>query len=178
MDLLGRIRAGTSSAEEQELLAVAIDAMLFITSTGPRYAFVDYLQQSEAAALPPVVASFKTHEEAQAWLQNHPMPPDGTHVLIGDQYHHVVYSREENLRRLIRSPVLEYHLETLTSGGPPAAVASFNTREEAKAWFEGHADSPHQAIILMAGQLSLAVYHRKLGHLAVHPVSPSERPVP
>jgi hypothetical protein len=111
MDLLGRLRAGTSSAEEQELLAVAIDAMLFITSTGQRYAFVDYLQQSETAALPPVVASFKTRDEAEDWLQKHPEPPDGTHVLIGDEYHHVVYSREKNLRRLIRSPVLEYRTE-------------------------------------------------------------------
>src|SRR5690606_37552357 len=85
--------------------------------------------------------------------------------------HHVVYSREENLRRLIRSPVLEYYLESLMSGGPPAAVGAFNTREEAKAWFEGHADSPHQAVILMADQLALSVYHRKLGHLAVHPIS-------
>ncbi|HVG63164.1 MAG TPA: head protein [Hyalangium sp.] len=178
MDLLGRIRAEASSAEEQELLAVAIDAMLFITSTGQRYAFMDYLRQSEAAALPPVVASFKTHEEAQSWLQNHPEPPDGTHVLIGDQYHHVVYSREENLRRLIRSPVLEYHLETLMNGGTPAAVASFNTHEEAKAWFESHAGASPQAIILMAGQRSLAVYHHKLGHMALYPVSLAGVPGP
>ena len=44
MDLLARIRANTSSPQEQGLLAAAIDAMLFITSTGQRYAFGDYLQ--------------------------------------------------------------------------------------------------------------------------------------
>ena len=173
MDLLGRIRAGVSSAEEQELLAAAIDAMLFITSTGQRYAFVDYLRQSEAVALPPVVASFKTDDEARGWLQNHPEPPDGTHVLIGGEYHHVVYSREQNLRRLIRSAALEYHLDALMSGGPPTAVAAFDTREEAKAWFEGQEAPLQQAVILMAGQPSLAVYHRKLGHLEVYPVLPA-----
>jgi len=64
MDLLARIRASTQSAEEQELLAVAIDAILFITSTGQRYAFADYVKQRESNAPPPVVASFKTREEA------------------------------------------------------------------------------------------------------------------
>jgi hypothetical protein len=107
MDLLARLRANTQSEEEQELLAAAIDAMLFITSTGQRYAFMDYLQQRESNAPPPVVASFDTREEANAWLNNHPEPPDGAHVLIAGKHHHVVYSREQNLRRLIPSPVSE-----------------------------------------------------------------------
>jgi hypothetical protein len=106
MDLLARLRANTPSAEEQELLAAAIDAMLFITSTGQRYAYLDYLQQRDANALPPVVASFETRDEADAWLKNHPEPPDGTYVLIAGQYHHVTYSREMNLRRFTPSPSL------------------------------------------------------------------------
>ncbi|MDY7230563.1 hypothetical protein [Hyalangium rubrum] len=104
MDLLARLRAENPSAEEQELLAVAIDAILFITSTGQRYAFVDYLQQRESDAPPPLAASFDTREEAEAWLKNHPAPPDGTFVRIAGQYHHVLYSREMNLRRFIPSP--------------------------------------------------------------------------
>lgn len=104
MDLLARLRTENPSAEEQELLAVAIDAILFITSTGQRYAFVDYLQQRESYAPPPVVASFETREEAEEWLRNHPAPPDGTFVRVAGEYHHVVYSREMNLRRLIAAP--------------------------------------------------------------------------
>ena len=104
MDLLARIRSNTSSPEEQELLAAAIDAMLFITSTGQRYAFADYLQQRASEAPPPVEASFPTREEADAWLNNHPAPPDGAHVRIAEQSHHVVYSRELNLRRFLPWP--------------------------------------------------------------------------
>lgn len=104
MDLLARIRTKTSSPEEQELLAAAIDAMLFITSTGQRYAFADYLHQRASEAPPPVVASFPTREEADAWLSSHPAPPDGAHVLITGQSHHVVYSRELNLRRFLPWP--------------------------------------------------------------------------
>ena len=111
MDLLARLRTNTSSAEEQELLAAAIDAILFITSTGQRYAYLDYLQQRDSNALPPAVASFETREEAEAWLKNHPSPPDGTSVLIAGQRHHVIYSREMNLRRFIPSPPLDPQAE-------------------------------------------------------------------
>jgi hypothetical protein len=104
MDLLGRLRADTQSEEEQELLAAAIDAILFIISTGQRYAFVDYRQQNQSDISPPVIATFNTREEADAWLKNHPSPPDGTFVLIAGQYHHVVYSREMDLRRFIAVP--------------------------------------------------------------------------
>lgn len=104
MDLLARLRASTTSPEERELLATAIDAILFITSTGQRYAFADYLQQRASDAPPPMVASFATREEADAWLNNHPALPDGAHVSIAGQPHHVVYSRELNLRRLLPWP--------------------------------------------------------------------------
>lgn len=107
MDLLGRLRTSTSSEKDQELLAIAIDAMLFITSTGQRYAFIDYLRQSDSEALPPVTVSFGTLDEAESWLKNHPAPPDSTYVRVSDQYYHVVYSREQNLRRLIRVPIVE-----------------------------------------------------------------------
>jgi len=176
MDLLGRIRTSTPSVEDQELLAIAMDAMLFITSTGQRYAFIDYLKQSDSDALPSVEASFDTRDEAEAWLKKHPEPPDGAHVLIADEYHHVVYSREKNLRRLIRSPILEHHLESVTSKGLPAPVAAFNTREEAEAWFKEQTGSPHQAVIQIAGHAYLAVHHSNLQHLALHPVSSAEKP--
>jgi hypothetical protein len=104
MNLLARLRANTASPEEQELLASAIDAILFITSTGQRYAFADYLQQRASTTPPPVAASFPTREEADAWLNNHPAPPDGAHVLIAGHSHHVVYSRELNLRRFLPWP--------------------------------------------------------------------------
>jgi len=106
MDLLGRLRMSTQSEEEQELLAAAIDAVLFIISTGQRYAFIDYRVTSASNAPPAVVASFNTRDEADEWLKNHLSPPDGTFVSIAGQRHHVVYFREMNLRRLITVPPL------------------------------------------------------------------------
>ena len=171
MNLLARIRANTPSAEEQELLAVAINAVLFITSTGQRYAFADFLKRLESNAPPPVVASFKTHEEAESWLNSQPEPPDSTLVLIAGQYHTVLYLREMNHRRLVALPVLEYHLGRLKREGLPPAVASFKTREEAEAWFLNQTEPPEQSLITIAGDDYLAVYHRNVDHHALYPFS-------
>lgn len=171
MDLLARIRANTQSAEEQELLAVASNALLFITSTGQRYAFADFLQYLESNAPPPVVASFKTREEADTWLNSQTEPPDSTLVLIADRYHTVVYIRELNHRRVIPLSVIEFHLGRLKREGLPPAVASFLTREEAEAWFMSQTEPPEQALIQIAGDDYLAVYHRNVNHRALHPFS-------
>lgn len=171
MDLLARIRANTPSAEEQELLATAINALLFITSTGQRYAFADFLEYLESNAPPRAVASFKTREEAESWLSNHPAPPDSTLVLIAGQYHTVAYIRELNHRRLIPLAVLEAHLGRLKREGLPPAAVSFNTREEAEAWFMNQTESPEQTVITIAGDDYLAVYHRNVNHRALYPFS-------
>lgn len=171
MNLLARIRAKTHSEKEQELLAAAINALLFITSTGQRYAFADFLKRLESNAPPPVVASFKTREEADTWLNSHPEPPDSALVLIADQYHTVTYLRETNHRRLIPLPVLEYHLGRLKREGLPPAVASLNTRQEAEAWFIGQTEPPEQSHITIAGDSYLAVYHRNVNHRALYPFS-------
>ena len=171
MGLLARIQATAQSTEEQELLAVAINAILFITSTGQRYAFADFLQYLDSNAPPPVVAAFQTREEAETWLNSQPEPPDSTLVLIADQYHSVLYNRELNHRRLIPLPVIEYHLGRLKREGLPPAVASFKTREEAEAWFMSQTEPPDQSILTISGDSYLAVHHRNIKHRALHPFS-------
>ena len=171
MDLLARLRARTPSTEEQELLAVAINAMLFITSTGQRYAFADFLQYLDSNVPPPVVASFKTRQEAETWLNQQPEPPDSTLVLIADQYHSVLYSRESNHRSLVALHVIEYHLGRLKREGLPPATASFKTREEAEAWFMNQTEPPEQSLITISGDDYLAVCHRNVNHRALYPFS-------
>jgi hypothetical protein len=171
MDLLAQLRADAKSPREERLLEVAIDAMLFITSTGQRYALEDYLEHLESNGPPLVVATFKTPEEAQAWLSNHPQPPDMACVLIGDRYHLVVYNRKLDYRHLVPHSAMEYHLGSLKQGGLPPPAASFNTREEAQAWLEGQAKPPSQSVIQVAGEPYLAVYHHKINHGALYPFS-------
>ncbi|HSP78360.1 MAG TPA: head protein [Myxococcaceae bacterium] len=172
MDLLARFRADSQSPREQELLAVAINAFLFISSTGQSYAFEDFLHYLESSEPPPVVAAFDTREEAESWLHEHSSPPDSALVLISDQYHLVVYNRETNLRRLIpHSAAIEYHLGYLKQGGLPPPVASFETRAEAEAWLESQPEPPRQAVIRIAGEDHLAVHHRSVNRRAIYPFS-------
>jgi hypothetical protein len=178
MDLLARLRAEARPDREKELLATAIDAFLFITSTGQRYAFEDFLEQLESGEPPPVVASFDTRKEAEAWLHNHPDPPGSAYVLIADDYHVVMYVRESNHRRLIAHPVMGFHLGWLKRDGVPPAVASFKTREEAEAWFANQVEPPRQAVVRIAGEDHLAVYRPNVHRRSFYPFSLAEEVAP
>lgn len=172
LNLLGLILEKTESAEEKELLLTAADALWFINHTGQQYEFDDYRQEFRTEGPEMVIASFATREEADAWLKNHPRPPYMTLVLIADQYHVVMYDRDSNFRRLVSTPSIEYHLEELMKDGrPPPPVASFDTREQARAWFYGLPERPSQAVIQLGGEPYLAAYHRNIDHLAFHPFS-------
>jgi hypothetical protein len=171
MDLLARMRANAQSPDKQESLAIAIDAVLFITSSGQRYAFEDFRKSLNLDAPPPVVAAFSTRQEADTWLSNHPEPPDSTFVLVADKYHLVMYRRETDLRRLLPDPVIEYYLGRLKRGDLPPAVASFNTREEAEAWLAAQGEPLGQCFITIAGEHHLVVYHRNVNRREIYPFS-------
>jgi hypothetical protein len=171
MDLLARFRADSQSPREKELLAVAINAFLFISSTGQRYAFEDFLRYLDSNEPPPVVAAFDTREEAESWLQAHPSLPDSALVLIADQYHLVVYNRKTNLRRLVPHSAIEHHLGYLEQGGLPPPMASFESREEAETWLASQPEPPAQSVIRIADDDYLAVHHRNVNRRSLYPFS-------
>jgi hypothetical protein len=176
MNLLGLIHEKTESAEEKELLLTAADALWFIDITGQQYEFDDYRQEFRTEGPEMVIASFATREEAEAWLKNHPRPPYMANVLIADQYHDVMYDRDSNFRKLRPTYSIEYHFEEMMKDGrPPPPVASFDTREQARAWFYGLSERPSEAVIQLGGEPYLMAYHRNIDHLAFHPFSLFER---
>ena len=107
LDCLYRLRAGSPSAEDQELLDVAANAIHFINSIGKAHAFEDYLTDIAADRHPPPICSFATREEADAWLKNHPEPPHGAFVSIAGKDYTVAYFRDINHRALLYRPRLE-----------------------------------------------------------------------
>jgi hypothetical protein len=175
INLLGLIHEKTQSPEEKELLLVAAEALRFINTTGQQYEFEDYRKDLGTEGPEQVIAAFATHEEAESWLKNHPKPPYMAAVLIADEYHVVLYDRDRGFRRMPSTPSVEYHLEEMMKDGPPPAVASFATREEARAWFYSLPERPSQAVIQLGGEPYLAAYHRNIDHLAFHPFSLVER---
>ena len=153
------------------MLLAAAEALRFINTTGQHYDFEDYRKDLESEGPAQVIAAFATREEAEDWLKNNPKPPHTASVLIADEYYTVYYSRERNLRRLLYNPTLEFYLEEMMRDGLPRVVASFNTREEARAWFDNLPERPGRAVVQIGGAHCLAAYHRNIDHLAFHPFS-------
>jgi hypothetical protein len=171
MKFLGELGTKAQSKEQQEVLDLIFDALLFIDSTGQLYAFEDYRKHLRSDDPPRVVAAFDTREEAEAWLKEHADPPSSAYVLIADRYHQLVYNRDLNHRRIFPHPGFEYYLGGRIQAGLPPPVASFSTREEAEAWFKNEAAPPKQALIMIAGEPHLAVYHPNISHRSLYPCS-------
>jgi hypothetical protein len=167
--LLGQTINASQSPEDKELFRVAAAALMFISETGRLHSFGDYLRLGKDDP-PYAVASFKTREEADVWLQNQSEPPHGAHVLIADEYHVVAYRREHDIRSLIKVPLIEYYLADLARGGPATPVASFKTREEADARLQSQPEPPRNAFILIAGKYHVAVHHRLIDYRALYPL--------
>ncbi|HYO68189.1 MAG TPA: head protein [Archangium sp.] len=171
VDLLGRIHEKTQSPEEQALLHAAADALRFVWAMGLTYEFVDYRESLESESPAPVVAAFKTREEADAWLASNPRPPAMAYVLIAGEYHVVAYRRESDWRTFLPHPTLEFYLEEMTRDGLLPVMAAFNTRDEAEAWFNGQSEPQAQSVIQIGGEHYLAVYYRNIHHRALFPFS-------
>ncbi|MDC0710058.1 hypothetical protein POL68_16400 [Stigmatella sp. ncwal1] len=163
----------TSQApEERELLQVVIDALQFIAMTGQLTSLEDYTQHLEEGAPPYVVASFGALQEAEAWLMNHPSPPDFAHVIIEGEYRSVFHDRERNIRKLPDDNASQYYLAELRQAVPPVPVASFDTREAAEAWLWTPPEmSKRMWWILVGGELHLAAYYPNINHRALFPLA-------
>lgn len=174
-ELLGKNREHAQSPEEKELYLLASDALWFIWRNGQGYAFESYREDVKSNAPEGVTASFNTREQAEAWLTAQPEPPDLALVLIADEYHVVLSSRDRSRRSLVPDSELEYHIEEMTKDGLPPALVAFNTRDEANAWFNSQTEPPVQTVIQIGGELFLAVYYRNIDHRAMFPFSIVER---
>ena len=171
MKFLGELGAKAQSKEQQDILNVLFDALLFIDSTGQLYTFEDYRKYLLSDDPPRVMKAFATLEEAEAWLKEHPEPPSSAYVLVADRYHQLVYNRDLNHRRVFPHPVFEYYLGGRLQAGLPPPQASFTSRQEAEAWLENEPAPPTQAVIMIAGEPHLAVYHPNIGHRSLYPFS-------
>lgn len=171
-----KIRDEPESAEEVAQSQAILNAIQYIESTGQQGAFTAFLEHVDANAPPFVVASFDTRENAEAWLANHSHPPDPANVLIANQYHDVVHDRRTNIRRLPRNRALEWYLEELVEKEQPVPVASFETLEEADAWWRAQSEAPRWAWVRVGSELYLAAYYPNIQHRALFPLSLANPP--
>lgn len=160
--------------EEKELLQVVIDALQFIDGTGQTERLEDYVQHLEAGAPPYVVGAFDSLKEAEAWLMNHPDPPDFAHILVAGEYRSVFHDRERNIRKLPNDNALEYYLAELREAEPHVPIASFARREEAEAWLWQQTKLTRRAWVSIGGNLYLAAHYPHINHRALFPLSIAE----
>jgi|GEM_PF-2553512 len=92
----------SSSPEELEGLHAAALALHFIHAAGCEREFAHFLAHFDEH-LPPL-CFFATREEAEAWLKNHPSPPDGATVQVGEDEFTVGYWPSSGRRVLLRFP--------------------------------------------------------------------------
>ncbi|WP_375765241.1 head protein [Archangium gephyra] len=174
-ELLGKNREHAQSPEEKELFLLAIDALWFVWRNGQTYEFERYRKDVESEAPPRVIASFSTRDEAEVWVKARPQSPDLALVLIADEYHVVLSSRDEQRRALVPDMAIAYHIEQMTRNGLPPVVATFNTRDEADVWFRSQSEPPPQTVIQIGSERYLAAFYQNLQHRALFPFSVVER---
>ena len=97
-ELLGKSREHAQSPEEKELFLLAIDALWFVWQNGQAYEVERYRSDVESKTPPWVIASFNTRDEAEVWIRERPLSPDLALLLIADEYHVVLSSRDEERR--------------------------------------------------------------------------------
>jgi len=169
---LGRLSAECQTSDEKEKLQFALDALTFIYETGQTYEFKDYRASLAINAPPLVIASFKTRDEATAWLSAHPSPPHHANILIAGMYHYVMYSRDRDDRSIVSAEsTLSYYLGDMIRDGVPPPGATFSTRQEAEVWVHDQPEPPRQIFIQIAGETYLVAYHEKIDLRAIYPIS-------
>jgi hypothetical protein len=169
MALLLKAFDETPEPEQKQSVSLLINQINFIADTGQLEACEDYIHNRLDYA-PLAIAHFTTHEEAEAWLKGVAELPSPASILIGDEYHQMVYDREDNTRGMYRDYRIEPDVEGLVAEGVPPKPPSFETRAEAETWLENHPAAPFE-FVSIAGELYLAVHHKRLKRHTLHHVA-------
>ncbi len=95
----------SSASEDLQGLDAAMLALHFLQEAGCVGEFEQFLAHFDEPS--PPLCSFSTREEADAWLKNHPSPPDGATVQVGEDEFTVGYWPKSGRRVLLHFPKYE-----------------------------------------------------------------------
>lgn len=169
VDLLLKTLDEIPGPEQKQHVLVLISLLNFIADTGQVDDVEDFFSNQLEYA-PVAIAHFSSQEEAEAWLKGVTEPPSPARILIGDEYHHFWYVREDKTRGMYRDYAIEPAMEALTSKGIPPRTPSFATRAETEEWLTRHPANPY-AFVAIAGEHYFAVHHRRLKRHSLHHVA-------
>lgn len=166
--LIERMKGAVASEEMGESLLTAVHAVAYVGASDQREGLEDYLDYWRNSTLPPVAAVFKTHEEAEAWARAQLAPPYRARVLIADEYFHVVGRPPSGSFRFVRKAEVVDFIEKHSRDGLPPVEASFETREEAEAWFANIPEPRRNIFIEIGGMHHVAAYWKNVNHRAIY----------
>lgn len=104
---LCQARAQAHSPEDKKSVDTAVLALHFILESGQSSIFENFLGSVDSRAIPRSLCSFGSRQEADTWLSAHPRPPHGAQVEIAGERYSVGYSRDSEIRVLVRLPSRE-----------------------------------------------------------------------
>ena len=167
---LERLASQSASADERDTLRAAVSALAFIDATGQHGALDEHLSYKRLKTLPPVVAAFKSEDEAESWLRAQPFLMKGARLLIRDEYHYVFPDPVGPGLYFLRSPLVAEFIERkLEEGLPLPVTAAFDTREQAETWLTSTTEPLRHAFITIGGEYHLAVFWNSVKHRALYP---------
>ncbi|HYH95896.1 hypothetical protein [Hyalangium sp.] len=171
-EVIGKQWSKNSSPERRQLLELARDALFFISDTGLRHRFEDF-RESLTAGVPPRAEEIPAASSAPELVslqerlnctreffttlldEAESMAERGLIQIILDTLHFIAGTGQA-------SAFSEY-LKHVAASGPPYAVASFGSREEAELWLQSHPHPPVSANILVANAYHDVVHDRVTG---------------
>ncbi|MBZ4422442.1 hypothetical protein [Myxococcus sp. RHSTA-1-4] len=163
--VIGRRWSPEQPPEQERILGLARDALDFISATGQWYLFVDFRRSGASGVSAascgegsPELRELlgRTERFFQALLDApHASGEQASLQLIIEALRFISATRQHES--------FSDFVEHVATHAPPFIVAAFETRQEAEAWLENHANPPDSARILVGDTYHDVVYDRDTG---------------
>jgi hypothetical protein len=147
--------------ERARILALARDALDFISATGQWYPFVDFRENCASSGSPPADSAHGLREslsKAERFFEELLDEPEAAGEqpaiqVILDAFRFISSTRQH--------AAFSDFLEHVESNAPPFVMASFETKREAEAWLKSHPNPPGFADLLIGNRYHDVVYERE-----------------
>jgi hypothetical protein len=177
-EAIGKRWSEDQSPEQERILGLARDALLFVNITGQRYRFEDFRESLESGARSPAGASlapphassaFELSRDGHLSLEERLRETEAFFTKLRDETN---VSKDKELLQVILDTLqfisstgqhraFTEYLEHLEAGAPPYVMASFATKEEADSWLRNHPSPPDSANVLIANAQHYVLYDRE-----------------
>jgi hypothetical protein len=169
-EVIGREWSKDSSPERRKILGLARDALIFILSTGQKGRFEDFRLRPESGAdEDPRERPISLKESLARTVEFFSQLRDENESAEERALIQVILDTLRFISSTSQEEAFRQYLENEEAHGPPHAVASFASLEEAKLWLDKHPYPPDAASVLVASRPYEVVYARTTDYRRLTP---------